>query len=158
VGQVTHGRRGKDNIGNAATATAVVGGSTTVLAAFADANRKPLSKVDVTCKIEQQPGTGANLDGKAEVIITTDAKGVAKTTLNAGSTVGSVVVACSAQGQTKSVTVNVVEAGPDTGVGALAPVAGSIPAWAAIASGLGGAGLLGSLGAMAARIMRRRHQ
>jgi len=46
--------------------------------------------------------------------------------------------------------------GPDTGVGALAPTVSSIPAWAAIASGLGGAGLLGSLGAFASRILRRR--
>jgi len=44
------------------------------------------------------------------------------------------------------------------GVGSLAPVVSSIPAWAAIASGLGGAGLLGSLGAFAARVfgIRRR--
>jgi hypothetical protein len=46
--------------------------------------------------------------------------------------------------------------GPDTGVGALAPAVSSIPAWAAIASGLGGAGLLGSLGAFVSRILRRR--
>ena len=46
--------------------------------------------------------------------------------------------------------------GAATGVGSLAPVVASIPAWAAIASGLGGAGLLGSLAAMASRILRRR--
>ena len=46
--------------------------------------------------------------------------------------------------------------GADTGVGSLAPIAGSIPAWAAIASGLGGAGLLGSLAALVGRIRRRR--
>jgi len=46
--------------------------------------------------------------------------------------------------------------GAGTGVGSLAPVASSIPAWAAIASALGGAGLLGSLGTLAARILRRR--
>ncbi|MCH8992297.1 MAG: thrombospondin type 3 repeat-containing protein, partial [Acidobacteria bacterium] len=48
--------------------------------------------------------------------------------------------------------------GPDTGVGSLAPAISSIPAWAAIASGLGLTGLLGSLGAMASRILRRRRQ
>ena len=48
--------------------------------------------------------------------------------------------------------------GPDTGVGALAPAVGSIPAWAAIASGLGGAGLLGSLSAFLARFTRRRRR
>jgi hypothetical protein len=41
--------------------------------------------------------------------------------------------------------------GAETGVGSLAPVASSIPAWATIVSALGGAGLLGSLGAVAAR-------
>lgn len=46
--------------------------------------------------------------------------------------------------------------GAGTGVGSLAPVASSIPAWAAIASALGGAGLLGTLGTLAARILRRR--
>jgi hypothetical protein len=46
--------------------------------------------------------------------------------------------------------------GAGTGVGSLAPVAGSIPAWAAIASALGGAGLLGTLGTLAARVLRRR--
>ena len=48
------------------------------------------------------------------------------------------------------------DGGPDgpgsVGVGSLAPAISSIPAWAAIASGLGGAGLLGSLTAFASRI------
>ena len=43
-----------------------------------------------------------------------------------------------------------------TGVGSLAPVAGSIPTWAAIASGLGGAGLLTSLAGFVSRLRRRR--
>lgn len=42
--------------------------------------------------------------------------------------------------------------GPAPGVGALAPAISSIPTWATILSGLGGAGLLGSLGAFASRI------
>jgi len=42
--------------------------------------------------------------------------------------------------------------GPSTGVGALAPVAVSIPTWAAIASGFGGAGILGGLSAIASRV------
>ena len=46
--------------------------------------------------------------------------------------------------------------GPSTGVGSLAPVAASIPAWAAAASAFGSAGLLGSLGAFASRRIRRR--
>jgi len=44
----------------------------------------------------------------------------------------------------------------DSGVGALAPAVSSISAWAAIASALGGAGLLGGLGTLASRILRRR--
>lgn len=48
------------------------------------------------------------------------------------------------------------DGGVETGVGSLAPVASSIPIWAAIASSLGGAGLLGTLGAFLARIVRRR--
>ena len=46
--------------------------------------------------------------------------------------------------------------GPATGIGSLAPAVSSIPAWAAIASGLGGAGLLGSLAAFVSRALRRR--
>ena len=145
-----------------AAATVAIGGSTSVLAAFADDAGKPESGLKVTCKIEQQPGSDANLEGKPEIALTTDAKGLAKTTLNVGTKEGAIVVACSAKGQTKSVTVNVVEAGTDgsgvggSGVGALAPAVSSIPTWGALASALGGAGLLGSLGAFASRILRRR--
>jgi len=46
--------------------------------------------------------------------------------------------------------------GAATGVGSLAPAVSSIPAWATIVSALGGAGLLGSLGALASRLLRRR--
>jgi hypothetical protein len=50
------------------------------------------------------------------------------------------------------------EGGPAGGVGALAPAVSSIPAWATVASGLGGAGLLGSIGAFAARFLRIRRR
>jgi hypothetical protein len=40
----------------------------------------------------------------------------------------------------------------------LAPAVSSIPAWATVASGLGGAGLLGSIGAFAARFLRIRRR
>ena len=43
-----------------------------------------------------------------------------------------------------------------SGVGSLAPAASSIPTWAAIASGLGGAGLLGGLGTFFSRILHIR--
>ncbi len=46
--------------------------------------------------------------------------------------------------------------GAATGVGSLAPAIASIPTWAAIASGLGLTGLLGSMGTFVARILRRR--
>ena len=61
---------------------------------------------------------------------------------------------CSASQLTGSGT----DGGPGTGVGSLAPAVSSIPAWAAIASGLGGAGLLGSLGAFVSRVFRRRRE
>jgi hypothetical protein len=47
-------------------------------------------------------------------------------------------------------------AGPTTGVGSLAPAVASIPAWAAIATGLGGAGLTALAGAAVAHALRRR--
>jgi len=46
--------------------------------------------------------------------------------------------------------------GPDTGVGSLAPAIASIPGWAAIASGLGGAGILGAIGSFVLRVFRHR--
>jgi Thrombospondin type 3 repeat len=46
--------------------------------------------------------------------------------------------------------------GPASGIGSLSPVAGTVPAWAAIAAGLGAAGLIGSLGTLASRLVKRR--
>lgn len=46
--------------------------------------------------------------------------------------------------------------GPATGVGALAPAIGSIPAWAAAATAAGGTGLLSALAALVAAWLRRR--
>jgi len=46
--------------------------------------------------------------------------------------------------------------GPASGIGSLSPVASTVPAWAAIAAGLGTAGLIGSLGTMASRLVKRR--
>jgi len=48
--------------------------------------------------------------------------------------------------------------GPSSGIGSLSPVGGSVPAWAAIAAGLGAAGLIGSLGTLASRLVRRRRE
>jgi hypothetical protein len=47
--------------------------------------------------------------------------------------------------------------GPASGVGALAPVAGGIPAWGALLSALGGAGLLGLAARAVARLRRHIH-
>ena len=46
--------------------------------------------------------------------------------------------------------------GPVTGIGSLSPVAGSVPAWAAVIGGLGVAGIIGSLGILGSRFARRR--
>jgi hypothetical protein len=45
--------------------------------------------------------------------------------------------------------------GPVTGVGSLSPVAGSVPAWAAILAAFGASGAIGSLGYFGARLWRR---
>ena len=152
-----------------------VGGSTPIVASCAEEQDglEPVAGVEVTFKIDSQPGSGADLDGQAEVTVTSDAEGFAETTLNAGSTIGEIVVSVTGVdcGPAKTTTVTVGQAlgetsgptgeadtGPATGVGSLAPFAASISIWAAIASGLGGAGLLGALGAIASRILRRRRQ
>ncbi len=48
--------------------------------------------------------------------------------------------------------------GPVTGIGSLAPIASSVPAWAAIMAALGAAGVIVSLGALAPRLLRRRRR
>jgi len=162
--------------------TVIAGGSTNVIAICADENANPLSDVEITFKVDQQPGSDANLDGQTEVKNTTDAEGFAEATLNVGSTAGDIVLsATAAECDTATATVTVKEAtvaggtgddtavlgtgggtgtgaagGAATGVGSLAPAIASIPTWAAIASGLGLTGLLGGLGTFVARILRRR--
>ena len=156
--------------------TVPVGGSTPVVAVCAEEQDglEPLAGVDITFKIDPPPGSDADLDGQAEVTVTSDAEGFAEATLNVGSTLGDLVVSASGidcgPAATTTVTVTGASAlgetsgpsgaagGAATGIGSLAPTVASIPAWAAIASGLGGAGLLGSLGAIASRILRRRRQ
>ncbi len=116
-----------------------------------------VSGEEITFKIDSQPGSDASLEDETA---TTDAEGSAVVTLNVGSTAGDIVVSAIGEGcgDAKTVTVAVVEAGPATGVGSLAPAISSIPAWAAIASGLGGAGLLGLAGSALAAIFRRRRR
>lgn len=147
------------------------GGSTPVVAACAEEQNglKPIAGVDVTFKIDSQPGSDANLDGQAEVTNTSDAEGFAEATLNVGTTLGDIVVSASGIDCGPAVTTIVTVTGASvlgetsgaaggaaTGVGSLAPAIASIPTWAAIASGLGLTGLLGSLGTFVARILRRR--
>ena len=91
--------------------TVAVGGSTIVLAAFADDNDEPISGVDITFSIETQPGSDANLEDEAELTKTSDSEGVAKATLNVGSDPGEIVVSATAEGQTETVTITVVGAG-----------------------------------------------
>ncbi len=91
--------------------TVTVGGSTTVLAVFADENDEPVSGVDITFKIEDQPGSDAVLEGETEVTKASDAEGVAKATLNVGSTAGEIVVSATAEGRTETVIVTVVGTG-----------------------------------------------
>ncbi|MDP2675772.1 MAG: hypothetical protein Q8Q00_12860 [Dehalococcoidia bacterium] len=102
-----------------------IGGSTAVLAVFADENDEPVSGVDISFKIEEQPGSDADLDDKAQVTKTSDADGFAEATLNVGSTPGEIVVSATAEGQTETVTVTVAGAGEATP--APSPTAGGEP-------------------------------
>jgi hypothetical protein len=59
--------------------------------------------------------------------------------------------------ETETIATAGATAGPSTGVGSLAPaVSTSIPVWAAVVTGLGGAGLLGLAGTTLVRVFRRR--
>jgi hypothetical protein len=107
--------------------TVVVGGSTAILATFADQNDEPVPGVDITFKIDDQPGSDADLDGQGEVTKTSDAEGVAEATLNVGNTPGEIVVSATAEGETETVTVTVIE--PAVGGAASGPAsqAGQTP-------------------------------
>jgi len=97
--------------------TVTAGGSTDVLALCADENANPRPDVDITFKIDQQPGSDSKLDGQAEVTKTSDAEGVAEATLDVGNTSGKIVVSATAEEcNTASITVTVEAAdGPGTG-------------------------------------------
>ena len=97
--------------------TVTAGGSTDVLALCADENANPRPDVDITFKIDQQPGSDSKLDGQAEVTKTSDAEGVAEATLDVGNTSGEIVVSATAEEcNTASITVTVEAAdGPGTG-------------------------------------------
>jgi len=147
-------------------ANVTVGSSTVLAAGFADDAGKAVAGAAVTFKIDQQPGSDANLEGQAQVTKTTDAQGVATATLNVGSKPGAIVVSAAAQGKTKTVTVNVAAAaagpgigsGPISGIGTLAPVAASVPAWAAFVTAAGGIGLLVGIGTLASRRLTARRR
>ncbi len=145
-------------------ANVTVGSSTVLAAGFADDAGKAVAGAAVTFKIDQQPGSDANLEGQAQVTKTTDAQGVATATLNAGSKPGAIVVSAAAQGKTKTVTVNVAAPAavvvnpPDGGIGSLAPVAGSVPAWAAFVTAAGGIGMLIGIGTLASRRLTARRR
>ena len=110
---------------NVSLDTVAAGGSTAVLAVFADENDEPVSGADISFKIEEQPGSDADLEDKAQVTKTSDEEGFAEATLNVGSTPGEIVVSATAEGQTETVTVTVVGAGEATP--APSPTAGGEP-------------------------------
>ncbi len=104
------------------------GGSTDVLAVCADENDNPLPAVDVTFNIDKQPGSGANLDGQAEVTKASDAEGVAEAKLNVGSTPGDIVVSATAEEcETETITVTVTRTSTPTGDG-VTPTSARTPA------------------------------
>lgn len=84
-----------------------------------------------------------------------DAQGCAagQTPLKAPSSGGSTTGTTGSTGTTTAGGVG----GPVTGVGSLSPVAGSVPAWAAILAAFGASGAIGSLGYFGARLRHRRY-
>jgi len=97
--------------------TVTVGGSTDLLAIFADATGEPVAATDITFAIEAQSGTDADIEGASEVTKTSDATGIAEATLNVGDSAGEITVSATAEGETDTMTVTVVgdEPGqPDT--------------------------------------------
>ncbi len=94
---------------NASLDLVTAGGSTAILAAFADENGEPVSGTDVTFKIEEQPGDDSNLEGDLDVTKTSDAEGIAEATLSVGSTPGEIIVSATAEGETETVTITVIE-------------------------------------------------
>jgi hypothetical protein len=77
------------------------------------------------------------------------------TTTTAGGTGGTTTTTTGGTGGTTTTGGSGV-GGPASGVGSLSPVAGSIPAWAALLTAIGGLGLLASLGTLASRAISRR--
>ena len=92
--------------------TVTVGGATALFAVFADEDDQPVSGVDITFGIEQQPGTDASLEGESEVTKTSDDEGVAEATLKVGSKTGTIEVSATAEGQTETINITVVEETP----------------------------------------------
>jgi hypothetical protein len=130
--------------------TVVVGGSTDVLAAIADENGGTVPGVDVTFKIDEQPGSDATLDGQPSLERTSDADGVAEARLHVGTTPGQVVVSATARGETKTVSVSVVRATVGQGTPVATPTSdrgadtgddSGVPLWSILAAGLGGGAL-----------------
>ncbi|MDP2675771.1 MAG: hypothetical protein Q8Q00_12855 [Dehalococcoidia bacterium] len=127
---------------NVSLDTVAVGGSTSVIAVVADENEKPVSGVDISFKIEEQPGSDADLEDKAKVTKTSDADGFAEATLNVGSTPGEIVVSATAEGLTETVTVTIaVESAaetPDPADAVAQEPSGSVPVPGGAGSGGGG--------------------
>ena len=118
------------------------GGSTELIAVCADESDDPLPNVDVNFKIESQPGSGANLDGEAEVTKTSDAEGVAEAKLNVGSTPGDIVASATAEEcETEIITVTVTRMPTQIGDG-MTPTSSRTPA----STPTGGAGGLTNSG------------
>ena len=89
--------------------TPTVGATVTVSVTVVDANGDPVGDADCTFSVVSQPGTDASVDGAP---VTTDSAGNASTSLNVGSTAGTIEVQADCGGITASVS---VVAGTSTG-------------------------------------------
>jgi hypothetical protein len=120
------------------------GDSVTVTATVTDADGNPNAGVECTFDVYSQPGSDASVDAGP---VTTDANGQATTTLNVGSTVGTVEVLATCGPFTQVLAVEVGVGLPTTG--GAAGSSDSAP-WLALAAGLAALGL----GALALRMRR----
>ena len=106
----------------ASDSTPTVGETVTVSVTVVDANGDPVGDADCTFSIASQPGTDDSVDGAP---VTTDSAGNASTSLNVGSTAGTIEVQADCGGITASVSV--VAGTSSGGGGEAAPPPASLP-------------------------------
>ena len=131
-------------------ASTTAGSTTDVTATVLDESGNPVEGAEVVFRIVSQPGDDASwADGTLETTALTDANGIAKAVLNAGSNPGSIIIETVSGAKTSQVTVAVEEAAP----GGLPPTGASpgsgsddgVATWQIALMAVGAAALAGGL-------------